>query len=31
VWNNEKFRQFRQRIKRQFLPACIRCAWLDYE
>jgi radical SAM protein with 4Fe4S-binding SPASM domain len=30
VWNSEKFRQFRQRIKRQFLPACIRCAWLDY-
>jgi radical SAM protein with 4Fe4S-binding SPASM domain len=30
IWNGEAFRRFRQRIKRQLLPGCIRCAWLDY-
>jgi radical SAM protein with 4Fe4S-binding SPASM domain len=31
TWNGPAFRHFRQRIKRQLLPGCIRCTWLDYE
>ena len=31
IWNREAFRQFRRWIKRQPLPGCIRCGWLDYQ
>jgi len=31
IWNGDKYRQVRQRIKRELLPGCTRCGWLDYK
>ena len=31
IWNGDKFRQARQRIKQGLLPGCIRCTWLNYK
>ena len=30
VWNGERMRRVRQRIRRELLPGCIRCGWLNY-
>ncbi|MCI0398274.1 MAG: radical SAM protein [Chloroflexi bacterium] len=31
IWNGDKFCSVRQRIRRELLPGCIRCGWLDYD
>jgi radical SAM protein with 4Fe4S-binding SPASM domain len=30
IWNGAKFLHFRRRIRRELLPGCVRCGWLDY-
>ena len=31
IWNGEKFRQLRKRIRTELLPGCMRCTWSEYE